>query len=324
MSIMDRSALEASPLADLHAIASELSIDGYRRLRKEQLIDAILSRQGGEEGAGEESEQDRPAVEEAQPPAKEVPPPAEEVPPPAEEVPPEAVKVPPEAGGVPPEAEEPPAPDVVEGVVELLPNGSAFVRVHPPEPSDEDVYVSAAQVKRCELVSGDRLSGPRRPPRRSERFASLGRIDTVDDRPAAEVSGGERFDDLEAAFPDERLLAAPEDPTVQAIESLAPLGRGSRATIVGPPATGKTESLRRLAAALAADEELQLLLVLVGVRPEEISEWGSGPLAPVAALSFGASPDAQAQAVERVIDEARRLAARGGNVVVLLDTLDGL
>jgi transcription termination factor Rho len=304
MSILDRSALETSPLADLHAIASELSIDGYRRLRKDQLIDAILSRQGGgQEGVGVEPEQAPPETKEAPPEPEEVPPPAEE-PPPAE------------AG--------PPPPEMVEGVVELLPNGSGFVRVNPPQPSDEDVYVSAAQVKRCELVSGDRISGPRRPPRRSERFASLGRIDTINGEPAAEVAGGERFEDLEAAFPDERLLSDSEDPTVKAMESVAPLGRGSRATIVGPPATGKSVSLRRLAAALAAEEELQLLLVLVGVRPEEISEWGGEPVAPVAALSFASSPEAQLQAVERVIDEARRLAARGGNVVVLLDTLEGL
>jgi transcription termination factor Rho len=325
MSIMDRSALKASPLADLHAIASELSIDGYRRLRKEQLIDAILSRQGGsDEVAGAETEEPPPETEEPPPETEEPPAEAEEVPPPAEEVPPPAEEVPPPAEEVSPPAEEAPPTEAVEGVIELLPNGSAFVRVHPPEPSDEDVYVSAAQVKRCELVSGDRVSGPRRSPRRSERFASLGRIDTINGQPAAEVAAGERFDDLEAAFPDERLLAASEDPTVQAIESLAPLGRGSRATIVGPAATGKTESLRRLAVALAADQALQLLLVLVGVRPEEISEWGGGPVAPVAALSIGASPDAQGQAVERVIDEARRLAARGGNVVVLVDTLDRL
>ena len=131
----------------------------------------------------------------------------------------------------PPAAEE----ETVEGVVELLPNGSGFVRVAFPEPSDDDVYISAAQVKRCELVSGDRVSGPRRAPRRSERFASLVRIDTINDRPADELADSTRFDDLPAAFPSEPFRFGSEDPTLVAIERLTPIGRGSRVTIVGRP-----------------------------------------------------------------------------------------
>src|SRR3954453_22739836 len=84
---------------------------------------------------------------------------------------------------------------VVEGTVELLANGSGFMRVPPPEPTDDDVYISAAQVKRCELVAGDRISGPMRTPRRSERFPSLVRVDTINGRPAEEVAEGTRFED---------------------------------------------------------------------------------------------------------------------------------
>ena len=79
---------------------------------------------------------------------------------------------------------------VVEGVVELLGNGSGFLRVTPPEPSDDDVYISAAQVRRCELVSGDAVSGPVRRPRRSERYPSLVRVDTINGKPADEVAEG--------------------------------------------------------------------------------------------------------------------------------------
>ncbi len=96
---------------------------------------------------------------------------------------------------------------IVDGVVELLPNGSGFVRVSPPEPSDADVYISAAQVKRCELVNGDRVTGPRRAPHRSERFPSLVRIDTVNGRPAEELADRGRFDDLPAEFPSRALQA---------------------------------------------------------------------------------------------------------------------
>jgi transcription termination factor Rho len=356
MSVLDRAALEASPLADLHAIASELSIDGYRRLRRPELIDTILSSQSGDEDAvadaapaavaadreeaaaaeEEEAEEERPgrrrrgrrggrgrtAREDR---AAAVDGREGEAPEPEER---EAERE--ERGLEDREREERGREDrereeeIVAGVVELLPNGSGFLRVAPPDASDDDVYISGAQVKRCELVSGDRISGPRRAPRRSERFASLIRIDAINDRPAAEVADTARFEDLPAAFPSERFQLRSEDPTVKAIEWLTPFGRGSRVTIVGSERAGKTEALRRLAAALAAVEGIQLSLALAGVRPEEIGAWGEGPAAPTAAVSFAGSPDAQGDAVDLVVDQARRVAARGAHAVVLIDTLDGL
>jgi transcription termination factor Rho len=385
MSVLDRASLEQSPLADLHAIASELSLDGYRRLRKDELIDAILERQGGAETSGEvfatdqeeepstrrrrgrrggrgrgakEAEADAAGEEEVGEPAEEEAgePAEEEVGERAEEEVGERAE---EEAGEPAEeevgeergpqaegpeeieqelerAEEaphrpsrsrrgaavPPADEIVEGVVELLPNGSGFVRVAPPEPSNDDVYVSAAQVRRCELVSGDRVAGPRRAPRRSERFASLVRVDTINGQPAGEVADGARYEDLPATFPSERLPLDSDDLTIAAIAELAPIGRGSRVTIVGAAQSGKTEVLRRLAGLLAGSEELQLWLVLAGVRPEELGEWRGGPVDPAVSLTLSASADAQGQAVEAVIEQARRIAARGANTVVLIDTLE--
>jgi transcription termination factor Rho len=354
MSVLDREALEQSPLADLHAIASELSLDGYRRLRKDDLIDAILAQQGGGEppaAADEDSDEDedRPARRrrgrrggrgrtEASEGGDDGP--DQEAEPAAEpEAKPEAPARPrrrrgkaaevaeaPESDSTEDEAEteSKPTDEVVEGEVDLLPNGSAFVRVNPPEPSDDDVYISAAQVKRCELVSGDRISGPRRAPRRSERFASLVRIDAINGRPASEVAEGARFDDLPAAFASERFKLGSTDPTLKAIEWLTPFGKGSRVSIVGAARAGKSEALRRLAAVLAEHEDLQVLVALAGVRPEEISEWNASSTVPTAANSFAASADAQSHAVELVLDRARRAATRGGDAVVLIDTLDGL
>jgi transcription termination factor Rho len=348
MSIIDRAALESSPLADLHAMASELSIDSYRRLRRPELIDAILSRQEGKDTSSSEETDEPDDRPEELPDAEEL---AEAV---ADELKDdesagrrrrrgrrggrgraaareESGGEDSEAGGDDDERKEPeereeraPAEELIEGVVELVPNGSGFVRVNAGEQSDDDVYISAAQVKRCELLSGDRVSGPRRPPRRSERFASMVRIDTINGRPAEEVADTARFDDLPAAFPSELLALGSEDPTMAAIELIAPIGKGSRVTITGGPRTGKTEALRRLVFSLVGNEDLHLLLVLVGVRPEEISDWEAGPLKPAAALNFAASADAQSQALEPVIDQARRWAARGSHAVVLIDTLDGL
>jgi transcription termination factor Rho len=308
--VLDRSELEQSPLADLHLLANELGVDGFRRLRKEELIDAIVARQSGDvaaEEAPEEDEERKPrrgrrggrgrgrAREEGA----------------TDE----------DAGEDRP---EPRAEDdkVVEGVVELLANGSGFIRLAPPEPTDDDVYISAAQVKRCELVSGDRIAGPVRAARRSERFPSLIRVDTINGRPAEEVAEGTRFEDLPAAFPSERFELGSEDPTVKAIEWLTPFGRGSRVLLAGPARAGKSEALRRLAGALKALDGVELSVVLTGVRPEEIGEWSD--FAPTSALSFAASPDAQAQAVEQAIEQGRRVAARGSDAVVLVDTLEHL
>jgi len=337
MSILDRDSLQASSLADLHAIASELSIDSFRRLRKAQLVDAILERQGGA-AAPRVGEGDGPP--EAQAPA------VEELAAAVEDEmrargegagqrrrrgrrsdrgrggAAEAVRGGEEArdGGERGASEEG-REESVEGVVEVLPGGSGFLRVSPPDPSDEDVYISAAQVRRCELVSGDRVSGPRRPPRRSERFASLVRVDTVNGRPVAELAEGGRFEDRPSTFPSEPLLAETGDPVLRAVLSVAPLGRGSRVSVTGPAQSGKTRTLQHLAAALAGEPELEVWVALAGVRPEEITEWQSGPVTPAAALAMSASPDAQSQAIEAVVEQARRVASRGAHAAVVIDTL---
>jgi transcription termination factor Rho len=326
MSVLERSELQASPLADLHAIANQLGLDGFRRLRKEALIDAILrdSQGGGAAEGGEEEEAEGEDAPERtregrasrrggrstrtrsrgrrQSPAARV-----------------------EEGDEQDEDEEQGGSRAIaEGVVEVLGNGSAFLRVSPPEPSDDDVYISAAQVRRCELVSGDRVTGPVRTPRRSERYPSLVRIDTINGTPADAVAERAPYEELAVSYPSERLALGSEDQTLAAIEWLTPLGHGSRAVICGPARSGKTETLRRLLGALAGREGLELTLVLAGARPEEIGEWQDGPVAPVAALSFASSPDAQGHALERALEAARRVASRGGDAIVLIDGLDGV
>ena len=417
MPVLERSELEQSPLADLHAIADQVGLDGFKRLRKADLIDKILAIQGGGDGSAsatgetaadgeetpkpsrkrrlirprrgskrqeEESQAEQDGGEEAEgasarSSAEDSP--ADDAP--AEEIAEDEVDDEPdtarsssrsargERGGAGSrggtrsrggssrgaagsrggtgsrsgtgsrgastdsragagsragrrEGRDEEEERTAEGVVDVLPNGSAFVRVDPPEQSPDDLYISSAQVRRCELVNGDRVSGPVRKPRRSERYASLLRIDTINGAPADEVSVGTRYEDLPAAWPSERLALAASDPTLEAIEWLTPLGRGSRAVITGGRFAGKSEVLRRIAAALQGQSELTLSAALVGVRPEELTEWQDGPLAPEAALSFAASADTQAQALERVLETARRSAARGAHAVVLIDTLDGL
>ncbi len=389
MAVLERSELEASPLADLHAIADQLGLEGFRRLRKADLIDTILGEPAGSGDAGpaeeaEEGEAPSPRARKRRSPRLRRGRGSDDDGDSAEE--PVAAA---ERDDEPEEGDDEPASErtssrsrargrggresagrgsggrdsgrdsgaresgsrpargggsrrsgagagagagdsedgggrIAEGVVEVLGNGSAFLRVDGPEPSDDDVYISAAQVRRCELVSGDRVSGPVRTPRRSERYPSLVRIDTINGTAADSVSDGARYEDLPVAWPSERLTFEAKDPTLEAIEWLTPLGKGSRATIVGGRGAGKSDTLHRLFEVLRESEGLEVSVVLAGARPEEIADWQSGPVAPAAALSFAASADSQAQAIERALDAAKRVASRGGDALVLIDGLDGI
>ena len=199
------------------------------------------------------------------------------------------------------------------------------MRVSPPEPSDGDVYISAAQVRRCELVSGDRVSGPVRKPRRSERYPSLVRVDTINGAPAEEVAEGTPYDELPCTFPSVRLELGSDDPTLKAIEWLTPIGRGSRVVITGGALAGKTETLRRLAGGAGrrrgarAQPRADRRAPRGGGRLEGRAAWRPRP-----SLTLAAGADAQGQALERAIETAQRIAARGGHAVVLVDTLDGI
>ena len=344
-SVLDRDELERSPLADLHVLANELGVDGYRRLRKNDLIDAIVAAQSGSaegaEAAPPEDAEEAPPSEAADEAAPETGEAAEEAEAEAEgddESPSRSRRG--RRGGrgrsrgrdseaAPEERPAEPAREDTEdhnivGTVELLANGSGFVRLSPPEPTDDDAYVSAAQVKRCELVSGDRVGGPVRAPRRSERYPSMVRIDTINGRPADEVAEGTRFEDLPVSFPTERLALGDEDPTVKAVEWLTPFGKGSRVTITGAARAGKSETLRRVAAALAVQDDLEVSVVLAGARPEEVAEWNDGQVAPEATTTLSSSTDAQTQAIEQAVEQGRRVAARGGDAVVLVDSLEYL
>jgi transcription termination factor Rho len=370
MSVLSRSALEASPLSDLHAIASEVGIDGFRRLRREELVSAILERQGGDSGANGNGDGAAPARtrsrsrsrsrgadvaegerDEAAPRSRRRSTDAESEEAPSrsrrrstddgdgdgDEVPSRSRRRSgadqgrsPARGRGAREAEAPSsrrggdAEQSVEGVLEILANGSGFIRLAAGEVTDDDVYVSAAQVRRCELVSGDRVAGPARRARRSERHPSLVRVETINGVAAEEVSDGTRFTDLGAAFPSVPIALKAKDATLKQISDLAPIGRGSRVAVVGGPGSGRSTTLRLLAIELAAEDEIEVSVVLAGTRPEERGEWSAAGLEPVAVCELGQSSDAQAQAIDRVIDSAKRIAARGGHSAVVVDSLDQL
>ncbi len=352
MAVLDRSDLEASPLADLHAIAGQLGLDGYRRLRKADLIERILERSGGEaqgdtDAESEPASESDSASESESEPASEPESESESESAPstrrrrssrrrrsteAEEEQPR-----PRAGRSrrkaaeskeeeePESAAEPVRGEqerTVEGVVEVLANGSAFLRPDAGFDVDSDVYISAAQVRRCELDSGDRVSGPLRDPRGSERHPSLVRVQNINGEPADAVVGKPKFDSLPAAFPTHRIELGSDDPTLKAIEWLTPIGRGSRVCITGAARAGKTETLRSLLGALQGSDSLQISVALAGVRPEELADWETHQ--PAAAQTLTASPDVAAQAIERALESAKRAASRGEHVLLAIDSLDAV
>jgi transcription termination factor Rho len=349
MTVLDRSELQASPLADLHVIADEIGLEGFRRLRKADLIDSILGEKGPpdsddepgrdarsgrdtDDGSSEEASGGRSSSRRSRSSrsrrggtAVKVKDADEDASEPARDSVPAQNRVQRVQSGRGERSERQAESErVAEGVVEVLGNGSAFLRMDPPEPSDGDVYISAAQVRRCELVSGDRVGGPVRAPRRSERYPSLVRVEKINGEPVESVAEATRYDDLPVCYPSERLAFGSEDTTLKAIEWLTPLGCGSRAVIVGAARSGKTETLRLILGGLADREGLELTLVLVGVRPEEVAEWQQGPVSPTATLTFATSAEAQGRALEAVLETSKRIAARGGDAVVLIDSLDGL
>jgi transcription termination factor Rho len=320
MSVLARAELEESPLADLHALASELGIEGYRRLRREELIGAIVRTQGGDAAEGGDPAGKGDAAVEA---------PAE-----ADE-----------------EAEEPPARrgrrgrgrsgrgrrssredeetdseegdeeageehEVRAGVLDILPNGSGFVRADAFAHSPDDVYVSPAQIRRCELRTGDEVAGPVRSPRRSERYPSLVRVETVNGAPAEPPAERPSFADLTPGFARVR-LAAPEE------LSRTPFGKGSRVAVAGPPGAGATTLLRRVVSTLAErHSEVETTVVLAGARPEEVAEWRAEVDAPVVGGSFDQSADRQGETATMAVERAKRVAERGGDAVVVVDSLE--
>jgi transcription termination factor Rho len=321
MAILDRKELEQSPLADLHAIASELGIEGYRRLRRDELIDALLA--GGNGAEPEEAdEKPRPARRgrgrRAAKPDAEAKPEADEDGEADAELEADAESAAEEEEPEPEPAPEAEPEDVRTGVLDVLPNGSGFMRPDAFVHSREDVYVSPAQIRRCELRAGDEISGPVRPPRRSERYPSLVHVETVNGQSADPPPDRARFEDLTPLFASER-LTAPEG--LDAV----PFGKGSRVAVGGPPGSGITTLLRRIALTLAASHpDVELTVLLAGVRPEEVTEWRRDSEVSVAGGGFDRPVEEQVQIAETAVERAKRRAESGGHAAIVLDSLDAL
>lgn len=213
------------------------------------------------------------------------------------------------------------------GVLDVLSDGYGFLRTHGYLPSENDVYVGMATIRRNNLRKGDYITGQTRPARPNEKYAALQRIDTVNDVPLEELGKRVRFADLTPVFPDERLVLEHGRSTITArvIDLCAPIGKGQRGLIVSPPKAGKTTILKDIAASIAVNNpEVHLMCLLVDERPEEVTDMERSIHGEVISSTFDMPSENHVAVSEMVIERAKRLVENGKDVVILLDSLTRL
>ena len=295
-------------LAELHERAADAGVSGYRKLPREKLIEALGRKDSGI--VDDEADTDELVVVDATL---------------LDDARDEPVEV--DAGGA--EEGEEHGDDLpteqVRGVLELTRQRYGFLRLSGLESEEADVYISAAQVRRCELRSGDEVSGPARGPRRGERHRALVHVDQVNGH---EPETGERidFDALAPVIPERRMhLGDGAEVLVRAVDLLAPLAFGQRILIRAASRSGRTTLLRQIARAAAGNESARLIVLLVDESPEEATAWREAlPGAEFAIATAEMAAVEQVRVAELALERARRVTESGGDAVLVCDSLSRL
>ncbi len=209
------------------------------------------------------------------------------------------------------------------GVLEVHGEGFGFLRSPADNflPGTDDIYVSQSQIRRFKLQTGDTVIGVVRAPKEGERYLALLRVESVNGEPPGQEPPS--FESLTAIYPDDRLPLA-QEPWLKMVDLAAPMGLGQRGILVAAARTGRVELLRRMADLLVRDDDLQVTVLLVGERPEEIHEWRKGIAAEVIATPFDEPPARHVQVADIVFERARRMVERGDDAVLLVDSLTRL
>jgi len=214
------------------------------------------------------------------------------------------------------------------GILEMANDGYGFLRTEALKPSLSDVYVSQTQVRRFALRAGDYVMGAVRQPKESEKYYGLLRVDAVNGLDPDTAKMRPYFEQLTPIFPDEKinLEEGVNNLSTRVIDLVAPVGRGQRGLIVSPPKAGKTLLLKTIASAAAKRyEDIYILVVLIGERPEEVTDWRrSVQDAEVVAATFDDPVEEQTRVAEMAIERAKRLVESGRHVMVLLDGITRL
>jgi transcription termination factor Rho len=216
-----------------------------------------------------------------------------------------------------------------EGVLECLPDGFGFLRA--PEynylPGPDDVYVSPSQIRRFDLRTGDTISGQIRPPKEGERYFALIKVDAINFEAPEEARNKIFFDNLTPLYPMQRLKleTTRENYSGRVMDMLTPIGKGQRGLIVAPPRTGKTMLLQSIANSITTNhEEVNLIVLLIDERPEEVTDMQRSVRGEVIASTFDEPASRHVQVAEMVIEKAKRLVEHKRDVVILLDSITRL
>lgn len=216
-----------------------------------------------------------------------------------------------------------------EGVLEVLPDGFGFLRSQNYNylPSQEDIYVSPAQIRRFDLKKGDTICGTIRPPKDKEKYFALIKVDQINGQSPDKAKDRIYFENLTPMYPSKRLVmeTAKDNYCMRVVDLVAPVGKGQRGLIVAPPRSGKTVILQNIANSIAINNpEVALIVLLIDERPEEVTEMDRLVKGEVIASTFDEPPERHVQVAEMTIEKARRLVEHGKDVIILLDSLTRL
>jgi len=214
-----------------------------------------------------------------------------------------------------------------QGVLEILPDGWGFLRHSNFAPTASDVYVSQSQIKRFGLRTGDIVSGQVRPPKDTEKYYSLLRVQAVNNQNPEVARARKNFEDLTPIYPNEQLVLETSAGNISArfIDLIAPIGKGQRGLIVAPPKAGKTTLLKTIANSITANSpEVVLIVLLIDERPEEVTDIRRSVDGMVVSSTFDELPENHMRVADMVLEMSKRLVESGKDVVVLLDSITRL
>ena len=215
----------------------------------------------------------------------------------------------------------------MEGVLEVLPEGFGFLRPINYLPSSEDIYISASQIRKFDLRSGDMVSGKCRPPKENERYFGLLRVEAVNGENPSIAAERLHFPALTPLYPQKKVVleTTPSNLSTRIMDLLCPVGLGQRGLIVAPPKAGKTLLLKEIANSISTNyPDIELFVLLIDERPEEVTDMQRSVKGEVVASTFDELPENHIKVAELVLERAQRLVEHKKDVVILLDSITRL
>ena len=216
---------------------------------------------------------------------------------------------------------------IIEGILEVLPDGYGFLRGENYLSTPKDVYISPVQIRRFKLDKGDKVKGIARQPKEGEKFPALIYVGEVNGEAPEKAYRRKKFDDLTPIYPTERLRleTTSNEYAMRLIDLLSPVGKGQRGMIVAPPKVGKTTLLKKIANSISANNpEVELIVLLIDERPEEVTDMKRSIKGEVIYSTFDELPEHHVKVAEMVLERGKRLVEQGKDVVILLDSITRL